>query len=193
MWGLCNPELCDLWPLWLQARLVCRPALWRLWNHREVQQGPSSNNCSVLRGEAFPPLTQHSLVLQPTKHLSARLRGRAGHRVGWGDCTGQLVGFSVDQGSVGIGWTCQIIQPRADKEGLCTLHWQVWDPLRPLWTSTSLLYTSYQANAAHPQNICRHDVCLINFNQPSILESLSSSHGKFIKCWLFDNQVNINT
>lgn len=79
MWGLCNPEPCDLWPLWLQARPICRPALWRLWNNREVQQGPSSNNCSVLRGEAFPPLTQHSLVLQPAKHLSAKLRGRAGH------------------------------------------------------------------------------------------------------------------
>lgn len=81
----CNPEPCDLWSLWLQARPLCRAALWRLWNHREVQQGPSSNNCSVLRGEEFPPLIQHSLVLQLTKHLSAKLRGRAGHQEGKGE------------------------------------------------------------------------------------------------------------
>lgn len=84
MRGLCNPEPCDLWSLWLEARPICRAALWRLWNHREVQQGPSSNNCSALRGEAFPPLTQRCLVLQPTKHLSAKLRGRAGWAVGRG-------------------------------------------------------------------------------------------------------------
>lgn len=101
MWGLCNPEPCDLWPLWLQGRPVRRPALWRLWNHREVQQGPSSNNCSVLRGEAFPPLTQHSLVLQPTKHLSARLRGRAGHRVGWGGLHRPACGLQCGPGQCG--------------------------------------------------------------------------------------------
>lgn len=155
MWGRCNPEPCDLWPLWLQARPICRPALWRVWNHREVQQGPSSNNCSVLRGEAFPPLTQHSLVLQPTKHLSARLRGRAGHGVG-GGCTSQLVGFSVDQGSVGIGWTCLITQPPADREGLCTLHWQVWDPLRPL---KNVLYIYYRGNGVYPGNIITSENC----------------------------------
>lgn len=119
------------WALRLMAilaagyRYVCRPALWRFWNHREVHKSPSSNNRSVLRGEAFPPLTQHSFVPQPTKHLSARLRGRAGDRRGRWVYTHQLVGFSVDRGSVGIGWSCLSTQPPAAQERLCTVRWQV--------------------------------------------------------------------
>lgn len=69
-----------LWPFWLQARARNVGLLFEGHrNHREAQQGPSSNNCSLLRGEAFPPLTQHNTVLvpQPTKRLSARFEGKS--------------------------------------------------------------------------------------------------------------------
>lgn len=126
-------------------RSVRKPALWRFWNHREVHKSPSSNNRSVLRGEAFPPLTQHSFVPQPTKHLSARLRGKAG--VGWGalEYTRQLVGFSVDRGSVGIGWTCLNTQPPAVREGLCTITWQVCHVIQ---------YTNYLSHAVTQNSVC---------------------------------------
>lgn len=130
LWVMCNPEPCDLRPVLLQARPICRPTLWRLWNHREVQQGPSSNNCSLLRGEAFPPLTQHSLVLQPTKHLSARLRGRAGWAA-WGGgrrregevvmgggCTGPACGLQCGPGQCGDRVNLHDhSQPPADRRG----------------------------------------------------------------------------
>lgn len=69
-----------LWPFWLQARARNVGLLFEGHrNHREAQQGPSSNNCSLLRGEVFPPLTQHNTVLvpQPTKSLSARFEGKS--------------------------------------------------------------------------------------------------------------------
>lgn len=37
-----------------------------------MRQGPSSNNCSVLRQEAFPPLRQHGTVLRFTKQVQSR-------------------------------------------------------------------------------------------------------------------------
>lgn len=140
MWGLCNHEPNDWWPLWLQARPICRPALWRLWNHREVRQGPSSNNCSVLKRGSIP--TAHTTQHCPAVHqTSATLRGRAapGLGVGRGD---QPLGFSVDQGTVEIGWTCLTTQTPVDTQRLCALQWQIWEVLSiSTFTMSLKLYT----------------------------------------------------
>lgn len=105
------------------------------WNHREVQQGPSSNNCSVLRGEAFPPpLTQQGLVLQPAKHLSAKLRGRGtrasepsfGLQCGPGQCGERVILPECPPPlQTHRGASLQFVLTSR-------VHWQLWDPLKPL-------------------------------------------------------------